>query len=95
MTLLAIFATLFGSIMDLGYLTQAYKMYRTRSVRDISPLSFGIFFFGNFTWEIYGISITNWPLMISSAFGIAGTSLVLAFYFIFYKETAGEKRVAA
>jgi len=83
MDFLAVFATTFGIIMAFGYFPQAWKMLKTKSVEDISPLSFSIFFVGNVTWEIYGVSIRNWPLMISPLVGIIGTGLVLSFYFIY------------
>ena len=82
MNLLAYFATTFGIMMALGYFPQAWKMYRTKSVKDISPFSFLIFFVGNLTWEIYGFSINNWPLIISPLFGLVGAGLVLLLYFI-------------
>ena len=86
MDTLAIFATIFGILMALGYYPQALKMLRTKSVKDISPLSFSVFLVGNITWETYGLSLKVWPLVISSLFGIAGSGLVLILYFIYKKK---------
>ncbi len=83
MSLLAAFTTIFGIIMAFGYFPQAWKMFKTRSVKDISPLSFWIFFIGNCTWWFYGFSINDWPLKISPAVGILGSGLVLSLYYLF------------
>lgn len=81
MSILGIFATTFGIIMALGYFPQAWKMFKTKSVKDISLLSFSIFFIGNVAWEIYGLSIRDYPLIITPVVGITGTTLILIFYF--------------
>jgi len=83
MSLLAYFAMTFGIIMAFGYFPQAWKMLKTKSVEDISPFSFWIFFIGNCTWWIYGISIKDMPLMVSPIVGMVGSGLVLFFYYIY------------
>lgn len=86
MDYLAVFATTFGIFMAFGYYPQALKMFKTRSVTDISPLSFSVFFIGNITWEAYGIKAGVLPLVISSLFGIVGSGLVLILYFVYRKK---------
>lgn len=93
MNSLAFLATTFGIVAACGYYPQAWKMFRTKSVKDISPLAFSVFFMGNTTWEIYGISIKNWPLMISQFVGIVGTFLVLFLYSIYKGGKYGAKEI--
>ena len=70
-----------GLLTMFGFAPQVYKMYRTKSVSDISPVMLGQGSLGTFLWLLYGIVIQSNPMIVSSTvtifFFIAG--LVLYF----------------
>jgi len=77
MSSLAILTTIFGTAMALGYFPQAYKIYKAKSAKNISILTFAIFSLGSLFWLLHGIAIDDVPLVISSIPGTIGSWLVL------------------
>jgi len=76
--LLGILATIFGICMSLAYFPQVYKIYKRKSSADVSILTFSAFLVGLIVWLLYGISISNLPLIIANAVGVIGASAVIA-----------------
>ncbi|MCL5093990.1 MAG: SemiSWEET family transporter [Patescibacteria group bacterium] len=72
--------------MNIGYFVQAWKMFQTKSVNDVSPLSFSVFLIGNIVWWAYGISLKDFPLILSAAIGTIGAGLVVLLYFVHWEE---------
>ena len=60
-------------------LPQAIKIIRTRSVKDISALTYTLLFTGLTLWTIYGIAKNDWPIMLCNGLSaiISGIVLVL------------------
>ena len=83
MTMLSILATIFGTIMGLANLPQAYKIFKRKSAKDISLLTFSILLIGSIIWVLYGIEIRNFPLIISNTFGAVGVALVVIGWVIY------------
>ncbi|MBD3252929.1 hypothetical protein GF386_04310 [Candidatus Pacearchaeota archaeon] len=77
MTLLSILATIFGSGMALSNFPQALKIFKRKSARDISLLTYVLLFLGSVTWVLYGIEIKSYPLIIANSFGTIGVVLVV------------------
>ena len=63
-----------------AFLPQAIKVWRTKSTKDISLYMFVIFTTGVFSWLIYGIIISNLPLILANA-----TTLILSLFILIYK----------
>ena len=82
---LAIIATVMGTIMSMAYFPQIHKIWKRKSVDDISLAMFAIFFPGIIVWLLYGISINNFPLIIANAVGAVGAGTVIALYFRYKK----------
>jgi len=78
----AAFLTMFG------FLPQVLKIYRTKSVKDLSLLAILQFMLGVFCWLLYGLHLKNYIIIIANGvtFLILLTSLVL-----FLKYNAREK----
>lgn len=51
-----------------AFLPQAIKTWRTKSAKDLSLPMFLIFCVGIILWLIYGIAISNWPMILSNVF---------------------------
>ena len=82
---LSLAATIAGVIMSLSYIPQVMKIWKRKSVEDISLKTFSILFIGLFVWVLYGISINAYPIMIANSIGILMIGLLLILYFKFKK----------
>ena len=58
---LAAFLTMFG------FLPQVIKIYRTKSVKDLSLLAIIQFMLGIFLWLIYGIHLKNVVIILANS----------------------------
>ena len=50
-----------------AFLPQAAKVWKTKSTKDISLLMFLIFAIGVISWLIYGVLLSELPLIIANA----------------------------
>lgn len=75
--ILVYLASIAGVAMALANYPQAYKIYKTRSAKDISLLTYLILVSGGIIWLLYGISIENIPIIITYSFGNLATLSVL------------------
>ncbi|MFC1720916.1 SemiSWEET family sugar transporter [Patescibacteria group bacterium] len=82
---LEIFVTFMGVLMSVGYFPQAYKIWKTKSARDVSLFTYGIFSVGTFVWTLYGVYINDLPIILSFIVGIIGSWLVLGLS-LYYKD---------
>ncbi len=83
--MLAPLATIFGSLMSLAYIPQIYKIYRRKSVADISITMYLVFLPGIAIWLLYGLSINNLPLVIANTIGVIGATIIVIQYMIYKK----------
>jgi len=83
MTTLSILATIVGIISGVGNLPQAYKIFKRKSAKDISILTYSIFFIAEVIWFLYGIELKNSPLIISYLFGTICIGLVIIGWFLY------------
>jgi len=86
MSILSILATISGSIMALASLPQIYKIFKRKSARDISALSYSFFAVGGIIWLLYGIEINNFPLILANVFGVINLGLVIIGWLIYGRE---------
>ena len=83
--ILEFLTTIMGILMSLAYFPQAYKMFRNKSAKNISIISYSIFALGTALWIIYGIVISSWVIILSFVPGVIGSWLVLILTFIYNK----------
>lgn len=76
----AAFLTMFG------FLPQVIKMYRTKSVNDISLLTIMQFMLGIFLWLIYGIHLKNAVIILANSVTFL---IILAGLVLFLKYSKG------
>lgn len=81
--ILAILATVAGVLMALANYPQAIKILKRKSSKDVSLLTFSVFFLGGIIWLLYGISIGNLPVIVSYCIGLTGSSFVILAYFVY------------
>lgn len=75
--LISILATIIGVAMSLSHFSQAYKIYKTKSAKDISLIFIFVFTLGAFIWLTYGILLNEWPVILSFGIAVFGTISVL------------------
>ena len=63
-----------------AFLPQAAKVWKTKSTKDISLYMFIIFTIGVLSWLIYGIAISDLPIILANAI-----TLVLSLFILIYK----------
>ncbi len=73
---LYIIGTVAALLTTFGFVPQVIKMFRTKSVRDISLLTFIQFSVGMSCWTIYGFHLRD--IIIISANGIGVVILIIA-----------------
>jgi len=83
--ILAILATVFGTIMSIGYIPQLHKIWKRKSVEDFSLILFVLVFIGLVLWTLYGISIMNLPLIIADGIGVVGEGAIILMYLKYKK----------
>ncbi len=54
-------------LTTVSFLPQVIKVWRTRSVRDISLLTYGMFTLGAALWLAYGVAIHSLPVELANA----------------------------
>jgi MtN3 and saliva related transmembrane protein len=64
----------------IAFLPQAAKVWKTKSTKDISLLMFVIFTIGVFSWLIYGITISDLPVILANT-----VTLILSLFILVFK----------
>jgi MtN3 and saliva related transmembrane protein len=85
MSFLSILATIVGVVMALSGLPQAIKIFRRKSVEDISPVTYFIIWIGGIIWVFYGLEIKSFAVAFSNGLGAFTSFLVILEYFLFRK----------
>ncbi|MFA5947552.1 MAG: SemiSWEET family transporter [Candidatus Gracilibacteria bacterium] len=70
MTLLATLASVFGIINGFANFPQIYKIFKTKSAKDIAVSTYLILIAGSIVWILYGIEILNIPILIMDSLAL-------------------------
>jgi MtN3 and saliva related transmembrane protein len=63
----------------IAFLPQALKIWKTKSTKDISLYMFVIFTIGVFSWLVYGIIISDLPIILANAITLILSLFILVF----------------
>jgi MtN3 and saliva related transmembrane protein len=69
--------SLAAACTTLCWVPQAVKIIREKQTRGISLITQAVFTIGLALWLIYGILLTNWPLMLANAVTLVFALLIL------------------
>lgn len=83
MSILSILATISGSVMALASLPQIYKIFKRKSAKDISAISYSCFTIGGLIWLLYGIELNSSAVVISNTLSATTSILVLIGWFLY------------
>ena len=89
MAFLPVLTTIVGVSMSFGYFVQTFKIFHRKSAKDVSLTTYLIFTFGVAVWLAYGISITDWPLIICNIVAIIGSLSVVVGWLIYGRVSSG------
>ena len=68
------FAAFFTAV---SFLPQAIKTVKTRETAGLSLLTYLFLFLGSLSWFIYGVYLTDYPLMITNSLTTIFTGIIL------------------
>jgi MtN3 and saliva related transmembrane protein len=67
-----------GAITTIAFVPQVIKIWKTKSTKDISLITFVAFCLGVFLWMIYGIILHSKPVIIANLIGfILGIIIII------------------
>jgi MtN3 and saliva related transmembrane protein len=75
--ILGILATSFST---LAFIPQLVKIIKTKETKDLSLVSFSVLALGALCWLLYGISIRQWPVIVTN-----GTILIFLIFIVAMK----------
>ncbi len=68
-----------AALTTIAFFPQVIKIWKTKSTRDLSLGLFLILTTGVLLWLIYGILITNWPIIVANFVTLILTGSILFF----------------
>ena len=74
---LAIFGYIAAFCTAVSFLPQAVKTIKTKDTNGLSLLTYLFLFFGSLSWFIYGIVLTDFPLMGTNFLTTIFTGIIL------------------
>jgi len=81
-----ILALLFGTISGIANFPQAYRIFKRKSAKDISILTYSILIIGAIIWILYGIELMNFPILITNIVGGINIGLVIIGWFLYGRD---------
>lgn len=78
MTALTLLGLIAATCTTLAFLPQVVKTYRTRSTKDISLGMFLVLVIGIVLWLIYGVLISDLPLVAANVVTLVLAGIILA-----------------
>jgi uncharacterized protein with PQ loop repeat len=86
MTFLAFLASVSGIVLGFSGLFQVQRIYKTKSAKDIAPVTYWIAIVGSVIWIFYGIELVSYPLIFSNLLGFVVASLILRGCYLYGKK---------
>jgi MtN3 and saliva related transmembrane protein len=60
-----------------GFLPQVYKIFRTKSTKDISFAMYMVLAIGTLLWLLYGIMIKELPIIVANSISLSLISAII------------------
>jgi len=67
-------------------LPQAYKIFKRKSAKDISILTYSTVLVACVIWILYGIELRNFPVIITNSLATINVTLVIIGWFLYGRE---------
>lgn len=85
MTIVTLLGLLAGTLTTISFVPQVLKTWKTKSADDLSLGMYSIFCLGSLLWLIYGLIISDIPVIAANAVTLT-LALTLLYFKLFYKE---------
>lgn len=72
-----IIGILAGILCTISFIPQVIKIFRTKQARDLSLVTFIVFFIGIALWLIYGLLIKELPIILANVVGLILVLLII------------------
>ena len=86
MTILAVLATIFGVVNGFANFPQIYKIFKRKSAKDISVMTYSILSIGSVVWLLYGFEIKSVPVIVLNALCLFAFILILIGCYLYGQE---------
>ena len=86
MSVLEMLAIVFGAVGGIANFPQAYRIFKRKSAKDISIITYSFLFAGAIIWILYGIEIWNLPVIITNILGAINIGLVIVGWSFYGRE---------
>ena len=73
-------------LSSVTFIPQVYKVWKTRSVNDLSLTMMLIVFTSTLIWLVYGIALMLWPVIVANSIICFLSLLLIYFKFAFGKK---------
>ena len=67
-----------GTLTTIAFVPQVWRVWKTRSTKDISLGMYLVFTTGVVFWLAYGLMLGAWPIIVANCITLALTGTVLA-----------------
>lgn len=84
MSPITLIGLLAGTLTTISFVPQVLKTWKTKSAGDLSLGMYSIFCLGSMLWLIYGLIISDIPVIAANAVTLA-LALTLLYFKLFYK----------
>lgn len=74
-----------GILTSISMVPQLRKVLKEKDVENLSPLMVAILLTGVSLWTVYGVMLSEWPIILSNAFSVLVNATLLGCYFFFRK----------
>lgn len=74
-----------GICVTISVIPQILKTWKTKKVKDISLLTFGVLTSGIALWVIYGIFKNDMPIIVTNSISLV-LNLVMVYFIIYYEK---------
>jgi MtN3 and saliva related transmembrane protein len=65
-------------LTTISFVPQVWRVWKTRSARDLSLPMYLIFTMGVALWLVYGVMLGSWPIIVGNAITVVLAGMVLA-----------------
>ena len=65
-------------LTTISFIPQVWRVWKTRSARDLSLPMYLIFTTGVALWLVYGVMLGSWPIIVGNAITVVLAGMVLA-----------------
>jgi MtN3 and saliva related transmembrane protein len=77
-----------ATLTSFGFVPQIVKMWRTKSVRDVSPLMIAQFIAGVVLWTVYGVHLGDPVIIAANVVSLSTLAITLTIYLRFFRKAS-------